>query len=240
MNSEPIKVLIVEDMLLVAEDIAGKLRKHSFQVTAICATAEEAIDSANANPPDLVLMDIHLAGKMDGITAASIIRRSHDLPVIYLSDHTDSATLERAKKTLPANYLTKPFQEPDLIRAIDFAFHNFRNRTASVKAPPEFIFLRTDHQAFVKIPLKDILYLEADRAYCKIVCKDKTHVLSTSMNHIVDQINSPDFIKVHRSFVVNINAITGFDGNMVKVGGQDITMNKEAKDLLSARLKFIK
>jgi DNA-binding LytR/AlgR family response regulator len=235
-----IKVLVVEDNAIVAEDIAAKLRKHDLTVTGICSSGEEAVEAAQIDPPDLVLMDIKLSGRIDGITSATIIKKAKDLPIIYLSDFTDNKTIERAKKTFPENYLSKPFAEVELIRAIDLAFHNFSHRGSPKQESPEFIFLRTDSQAYVKITVGEILFLEAERAYCKVVCKTKAYTMSTSMNHVYDQISSPDFIKVHRSFIININNIQQFEGNMVKVGGTEITMNKEGKEALAARLKFIK
>jgi DNA-binding LytR/AlgR family response regulator len=241
MTEHVIKVLVVEDKMLIAEDIASVLRRHGFEVTAICGSAEEAIESAGENPPDLVLMDIQLAGKMDGITAAGVIKKLMDVPVVYLSDYTDKDTIQRAKQTLPENYLSKPFQEHDLVRAIELAFHNFNNRSRQKQLIQDAVFLRTENQSFIKIPLNEILYLEADRAYCKVICKTgQAHLLSSSMNHVHEQLPQENFMKVHRSFVINIDSITGFEGNMVKIGKVEITMNNKAKDELTSRLKFIK
>lgn len=241
MITDSINVLVVEDKLLIAVDIASKLRKHALNVTGICASGEEAVDHVYKERPDLILMDIQLSGKMDGIAAAATLKRHYNIPIIYLSDFTDSKTLERAKKTLPENYLSKPFQEPDLIRAIDLAFHNFNNRPSEkVSLASDFIFLRTESQAYVKIPVKEILFLEADRAYCKVICKEKTHTMTTSMNHIHEQIKNADFVKVHRSFVVNLANIDSFEGNFLKIGGSDIPINKEGKDIITSRLNLIK
>lgn len=240
MRQEIINVLVVEDKLLIAEDIAAKLRKHGLTVAGICTSGEEAVEKALALRPDLLLMDIALAGEMDGITAAAIIKKAFDVGIVYLSDLTDPQTLDRAKKTLPENYLAKPIQEAELIRAIDFAFYSFNNRSSKASTSFDFVFLRTDNQAYIKIRLNDILYLEADRAYCKIVCKDKTYTMSTSMNHVNEQIRNPDFVKVHRSFIINVNNIAAIEGNSLRIGATEITMNKEGKDILIARLKFIK
>jgi DNA-binding LytR/AlgR family response regulator len=241
MNSDQINVLVVEDQAIVAEDIATKLRRHGMHVSAICSSAEEAIDSALSNSPDIILMDIQLKGKMDGITAASVIRRSQDVPVVYLSDLRDTATVERAKKTFPESYLTKPFVEEDLVRAIEFACHNHNNRQVRGKTTvDDAVFLRTESQTFIKVLMRDILYLEADRAYCKVVCREKVYILSSSMNHIFEQIESDHFIRVHRSYIINIACITEFEGNVVKIGDKEITMNRESKEVLIARLKFVK
>jgi DNA-binding LytR/AlgR family response regulator len=237
---EKIKVLIVEDHLLVAEDISTKLKKHSLDVMGMFTSGEEAIDFVESHVPDLILMDIQLAGKLDGIATAIKIQSKHDIPIIYLSDYTDSDTINRAKETTPANYLAKPFLETDLIRAIDFAFHNSsikkKNNSTLLK---EHIFVR-ENQAFVKIPIQDIQYLEAERSYCNIVCINKTYMLSKAMSHIYEQIESPEFVKIHRSHIINVNKIESIEGNVVRIGTHEIQMSKEYRDDLLNKLKFVK
>ncbi len=238
---EKIKVLIVEDKVLTAEDIATRLRKHAMEVIGICASGEEAVETAVEKKPDLILMDVQLAGKMDGITAAQTILQSQDVSIIYLSDLADPRTLERAKKTQPANYLTKPFNEADLVRAIDLAFSNANARKHAGRASmSESIFLRVDNQVFVKLITDDILYLEADRAYSTLVTTTKKFKLSTSMNHIHAQLNNTDFIRVHRSHIINVNRITELEGNVIKLGAYEIQMGKEYRENLMNVLKIVK
>jgi DNA-binding LytR/AlgR family response regulator len=237
---EKIKVLIVEDMLMIAEDIAFRLTKNEMEVVGTCSSGEEAIDMAQKKRPDLILMDIGLSGEIDGITTAQRIHAQQFIPIIYLSDYTDSNTLGRAKKTLPANYLAKPFNEPDLIRAIDIAFTNARHMPSEHNRFKDQVFLRTNNQAFVKLDVKDILYLEADRAYCNIMTTSKEYKLSTSMNHVFEQFAHEDFIKVHRSYIVNIKQITALDGNVIHFGEKEVTMSKEYRDDLIRLLKIIK
>ncbi|SKC85964.1 response regulator [Ohtaekwangia koreensis] len=239
---EKIKVLIVEDQLLIAEDIASRLEKHDLEIAGTCSSGEEAIASIEYIFPDLILMDINLSGTLDGIATAKAIQDKHDIPIIYLSELVDSKTVDRAKKTLPAAYLSKPFHEADLIRAIDLAFHNARARKQAIpSALNNFVFLRTDNQSYLKLAMEDILYLEADRAYCSLVCvKGVKYTLASSMSHVLNQLNSRDFMKVHRSFTVNINKITAFDGNLIKLGTLEVQMSKEFKNELMSRLKFIK
>jgi DNA-binding LytR/AlgR family response regulator len=237
---EKIKVLIVEDKLLIAEDVAARLEKHSMEVVAICSSGEEAIEKAKNKNPDLILMDIELAGAMDGISAAQSILQHQFIPVIYLSDYTDNKTLERAKKTQPANYLTKPFNEADLIRAIDLAFNNARNIPITGSRLSRPVFLRTESQVYIKLDLQEILYLEADRSYCKVITETRTFTLSTSMNNVYEQLNHEDFIKVHRSYIVNVNRITSLDGNSVKIRETEIQMSREYRDDLMGLLKIIR
>lgn len=235
-----IKVLVVEDSALIAEDIAFKLGKHHFDVVEIFDKGEDALEYLKKSQPDLVLLDIRLAGALDGISTGYMIQNTYSLPIIYLSDLADAQTLNRAKQTRPANYLTKPFNEADLVRAIDLAFSNFTTQAAVPGAQkPDHIFIKNDN-SFVRILLKDILFLHADRSYCNIVTEEKTYVQSVSMNHVYEQINNKDFIRIHRSHVVNINKVTAIEGNLVKVGEHTLEMSKSMRDELIGRLTFLK
>ena len=116
-------ILIVEDEALVAEDLSIKLARLGYEVRGVTALGEEAALLARERRPDLVLMDIRLKGPMDGIAAAEIIRRECDLPVIYLTAHSDRATLQRAKLTEPFGYILKPFEELELETHIEMALY---------------------------------------------------------------------------------------------------------------------
>jgi DNA-binding LytR/AlgR family response regulator len=237
---EKIKVLVVEDSALIAEDIAYKLGKHHFEVMEICDKGENALEYLKKNEPDLVLLDIKLAGALDGISTGYIIQNTYSVPIIYLSDLADAETLKRAKQTRPANYLTKPFNEADLVRAIDLAFSNFTTQPTSVNTnKPDHIFVKHEN-TFVRVPLSEILFLHADRSYCNIVTEEKTFVQSVSMNHVFDQINSKDFVRIHRSHVVNVHKVTAIEGNMVKLGKHSLEMSKGMREELMNRLTFLK
>ncbi|HLT74768.1 MAG TPA: response regulator [Ohtaekwangia sp.] len=239
--NETISVMIVEDQLLVAEDIRLKLEKHGMHVTGLYVSGEEAIERLHDDNPDLVLMDINLAGKMDGVEAAELMQRSGRIPVVYLSELSDQDTFRRARKTMPESYLTKPFRETDLVHAIEIAFNNTRTRGNAVpEKRNDFVFLRTDNQVFVKVRIDDILFLRAERAYCDVVCADKTYTLSNSMNQVAEQIGSSFLIRIHRSYMANVNHITGFDGNVVRVGNHELQMSKEMKNDVMAQLRFIR
>lgn len=235
-----IKVLVVEDSALIAEDIALKLRRHQFDVLEVFDRGEDALEFLKDHEADLVLLDIKLAGALDGISTGYIIHNTYKLPIIYLSDLSDRETLHRAKQTRPSNYLTKPFNEADLVRAIDFAFSNFISEPRpQPTGGHDHIFVKTDN-SFERILLEDILYLHADRSYCNIVTEKKTYVQAVSMNHVIDQISSPDFVKIHRSNVVNVRKVTGIDGNMVKIGSHTLEMSRSMRDDLIGRLTFLK
>ena len=116
-------ILIVEDEGIVAEDLAGKLGRLGYEVSGIVSAGEEAVALTLRLHPALVLMDISLAGPMDGIAAAEAIRRQYDVPVVYLTAHSDPATLARAKLTGPFGYILKPFEQRDLATQIEMALY---------------------------------------------------------------------------------------------------------------------
>ncbi len=117
------KILIVEDESIVALNIKNRLEGLGYAVVATISSGESAIEAAAKNRPDLVLMDIKLKGKIDGIEAAGQIRSRFQIPVVYLTAYTDDETLNRAKLTEPYGYILKPFESRDLCTTIEIALY---------------------------------------------------------------------------------------------------------------------
>ncbi|MBN1347921.1 PAS domain S-box protein [candidate division KSB1 bacterium] len=118
-----IQLLIVEDERLVSEDLRRCLEKLDYHIAGIASSGEEALQKAEEQKPDLVLMDIILRGKMNGIEAANRIRSCFNIPIVYLTAYTDTDTLTRAKVTEPYGYIVKPFDERDLYCTIEMALY---------------------------------------------------------------------------------------------------------------------
>lgn len=130
MNDTRPSILIVEDEGVIALDIRATLGRLGYAVAAVAATGSEAIARVEELRPDLVLMDIHLRGEMDGVEAARAIRDRFGVPVIYLTAFADPATLQRARITEPFGYLLKPFEERELHIVIEMALqrHDLQRR----------------------------------------------------------------------------------------------------------------
>lgn len=116
-----LKILIVEDELLIAKGLARKLKKLGYPVIEIVASGEEAIQYSKINQPDLILMDIVLEGDMDGIEAAQKINEFQSIPIIYLTAYADDDTLVRAEETNYYGYLLKPYKERELYATLKMA-----------------------------------------------------------------------------------------------------------------------
>ncbi len=143
----PAKILIVEDEGLTAMELQRKLKSAGYDVPTFAFSGKEAIKKAEELKPDLVLMDIFLKGKIDGIDAAAQIKKDLGIPIIYLTAHGDSNTKERAKNTEPSAYLLKPFDIDVLQKNIDKAlyhhkndkthYNDFKNQSEPKKLPSE-------------------------------------------------------------------------------------------------------
>lgn len=124
-KSDKKKILIVEDQLIIAMDLKQTLEGLGYGVTGIAGTAEECFKYFEQEKPDLVLMDIMLSGNVDGIYAAEVIHKDFDVPIIYLTAHSDDNSLLRANLTGPYGYIVKPIEERDLYTSIEIALHRF-------------------------------------------------------------------------------------------------------------------
>ena len=123
MTMEKTRILIVEDEGLIARDIEDMVRNAGYEVCSVVGTGEDAIKKAETTHPDLILMDIILRGAMDGVEAAEKIREQFNIPVIYLTAHTDENTLERAKLTEPLGYTLKPVEQKELMTVMEMALY---------------------------------------------------------------------------------------------------------------------
>lgn len=125
----PARILVVEDESIVAFNLQQRLSQLGYDVPAIAVSGQESFELVSQTLPDLVLMDIHIQGDMDGIEVAARLQETHAIPVIYLTAYSEDSTLERARKTRPYGYLLKPFSERELHATIQMAFERHKLET---------------------------------------------------------------------------------------------------------------
>jgi len=123
---EPAQIVVVEDEHIVALDIKMHLQKYGYEVPGMFASGEELLESFESLHPDLVLMDIKLQGKLDGLETSKIIKEKYNVPVILLTAFADEATIERAKTIEPFGYIIKPFEEKELRTTIVIALYKHK------------------------------------------------------------------------------------------------------------------
>lgn len=227
-----IKVLIVEDNPITAQDLEEILTENGIKVVGIARTANQAINKARDLQPDILIMDIKLDGSKDGISAVQEIYKTDYYPVIYLTANTDREHVEKAYSTSPAAFLSKPFDHKDLVHAIELAFVNHYKKVFDSSEIPEMnksIFLKNGDK-YEKIGIDEIQLIKADGSYSSVVTKTQTFSISLNLQGLSDKIKNPLFFRLHRSYIVNLKCITGFDNQFVFIDKLTIPYSKNYRD----------
>ena len=241
---QPLKILIVEDEMLIAANLAMQLKTIGYLITDTVPRGEDAVNAIKMDRPDLVLMDINLKGEMDGIETAAKMQAHSPMPIIYLTANTDAAHFERAKMTNPYAFLSKPFKKLDLKHAVELAAEKILAERNKPEAQPEKfvlndrIFVR-HHEVMVKIIIDDIYYLEADRNYCQVYTKANTYLLVNTLKNMEDKLPVEQFQRIHRSFIVNLKHVDEVALSHVMVENKTLPLSKELRKDLLDRLKMI-
>ena len=243
---ENIRILIVEDEPIIAADLADRLLDMGFDIAGQCETGEEALALVQHRPPDLILMDIQLAGPLDGIETARKIMEQRPTPVVFLSSNNDDATFARAKTTLPAAFLSKPFRGRDLKHAIELAIHRAAPPTPTAPAETEQTYLFEDRifiktkDRMVRLFLRDILWLEADDYYCKLILTGKEILITQTLKQIGETLAAvPELMRVHRSYIVNLAHVEEIGDLYLFIANRQIPINKASRDEILTRVKKI-
>jgi DNA-binding LytR/AlgR family response regulator len=245
----PIKILVVEDEMIIAAKISMFLTELGYEVTGIIPRAEEALLHIESNPPNIALLDIQLKGSMNGITLGEVLHQAFQIPVVFLTANADDKTFEEAKKAKPYAFLAKPFKKTDLKRAIELTISlmtddtsTFRKKVSGDDSTPlvlsDRIFVYHNDKK-VKILLDEILYIEADRNYCRIITHEKNYLLTMPMKSLEEELPAALFQRIHRSFIVNLSHVNEFGESIVKVGEKHLTISKTYKKEFLMRIKSV-
>jgi signal transduction histidine kinase len=184
-----VRILVIEDEGIVAIDLEMRLADLGYHVVATVPSAEAAFDLLNIETVDLILMDIHLQGQMDGIAAAARIKQKKDIPIIFVSAYTDDETLKKAMETEPFGYILKPFSERSLQVSIEIALYKHRMET-DLKESYRQLALEKNQLAYrVEERTKELSIANAELAYANRQ-KDEflanmSHELRTPLNSIL-------------------------------------------------------
>jgi two-component system, response regulator PdtaR len=249
------KILIIEDEFILASELSDTLESEGYEVVFTADNGQEALDFYKENEVDLVLCDININGDWDGIETVTRLIAIKQVPIIYLTAFTDKDTLERAKLTFPAAYIPKPYHITNLRMAIELAINNFavkiqpnhlnilKDGKPDIQSKEMFlqvnddIFIKQNYQ-FVKFSLSEILYLEADNIYTNIITNQKKYAIRQAIGNVHERLPMKNLVRVHRSFVVNINKIDSFNEYEVIVHGHTIPISRTYKDEFMKHFMF--
>lgn len=245
-------ILVVEDEAIVSKDIQQSLKKLGYNIVGAAATGEKAIELANEEKPDLVLMDIMLKGDMSGIDTAEKIKETLNIPVIYLTAYADENTLAKAKVTEPYGYIIKPFKEIDLHTSIEMALYKHSKEREVIKErdflyalvegkEDEGVIFVKSNSRLVKVKTAEILFVEALKDYVVINTPEAKYTIHSTMKDIQRKLPQKDFQRIHRSYIVRLDKIVAIEQpNVVIEGGKKLLpIGGSYKDDLFSRINLV-
>lgn len=241
------KILIVEDEMIIAANISMQLKNLGYEITGLLPRVDEVLPSIIENTPDIILLDINLNAEIDGIELAHIIQKSHSIPIIFLTANSDTAHFNRAKATNPFAFLSKPLKKIDLQRAVELAVIRIDHEKSkngpeleTISSSPllDCIFVRS-HDKMVKVCIDDIYYIEAERNYCKIFCREKEHLIVSTLKELDEKLVAKNLMRIHRSFIINLKHIDEIATSHVVIGKKAIPISAELKKVLLQHIQKV-
>ncbi|NIG56948.1 LytTR family DNA-binding domain-containing protein [Chitinophaga sp. Cy-1792] len=234
---QQIKCLVVDDEPFARELMSTYIAKvPQLELVGICENAWEAIDIMQQQPVDLLFSDI----RMPNINGIEMIRSLSQMPLVIFTTASPDYAVQGYELDV-VDYLMKPFGFERLLRAINKAkatLQQRRQNQVQVKDKPAttFMFVK-DGQKLSKVVFDDIYYVEGMKDYIKIVTNQETHIIYQRMKHMEDMLPSKQFIRVHKSYIVRLNAIKNIIGNTAElVNSHSIIISKQYKSELNKRL----
>ncbi|NNL09765.1 MAG: response regulator [Croceitalea sp.] len=242
----PIKILIVEDNVIIADDMQSMLEEIGYEVVDNVIVYEQAVEVLRNTHVDLVLIDIILASDKTGIDLGKHIRNVYNIPFIFVTSNSDKATVENAKTVKPDGYLVKPFEQQDLYTSIEIALSNFNySRKAESKeiggddgdsfmsdsVLKDSIFVKKQH-LYYRIQFGDIQFIKADNVYLEVNTVDKKFLVRSPLKDYLEKLPKHKFYRAHKSYIVNVDHIDAINSKDIMINNTLIPISKDFKEFI--------
>ena len=235
-----IKVLIVEDIWIVSEEIKEIMESSGFEVIGQAEDSEAAFEVLEKTVADVVLMDIKIKGDLDGIQLAERILKKHNCAIIFLTAFLTPDLAARAKAIKPSAYIVKPFDGQNLQMAVELAFNNMAEEE---NGPEEESFIVSDHifvkdgERYKRIALTDILFVNAAGSYTEIITSEAKYSISINLKNFENKVNDKRFIRIHRSHLVNLFHVHQYDYGRVYIGDHSLPISAAYKEIFTKSIR---
>ncbi len=218
-----LNILIVEDELLIAEMLKDMLSQLEYNVVAVAKDFNKAVEVLKHNNDiNFVFLDITLKGEKSGLDIANHINDVYNIPFVFLTSHSDQETIKSAVSKHPHAYLIKPFTLADIFSTLELL--NSRDVTKN-----EYIVIK-DGYAKIKIDMNDIIFIKSDNIYIEINTKKKNYLLRNSLDGFMKEYDNSNFVRVHRSYIVNLINVQSVSGQTVIVDGNKVPFSRKYKN----------
>ena len=233
-----VKILIVEDELIVSMEISDLLEELGYEVLNAVTNYDDAVSCLISDEPDIALLDIQLEGEKDGIDLAHYIKENMNMPFIFLTSLADPRTINYAKTLNPNAYLVKPFNQDDLYTSIELAVYNFNDLSKdkiegkSEKLLIKDAFFVKGTNLFHKVKFSEIMFIKSEHVYLEIyTVEGKRHLVRSSMSDFKDSLPE-NFYRVHRSYTINLEYLDSINSLYVKIKEYEIPSGRAYKSQL--------
>jgi two-component system response regulator LytT len=242
---QPIKILIVEDNVIIADDMQSMLEEIGYEIVDNVIVYEQAVEVLKNNQVDLVLIDIILASDKTGIDLGKHIRENYNIPFIFVTSNSDRATVENAKTVKPNGYLVKPFEQQDLYTSIEIALSSFNyseksdngntddgeEKLMSNSVLKDSIFVKKQH-LYYRIQFGDIQFIKADNVYLEVNTADKKFLVRSPLKDYLEKLPQNKFYRAHKSYIVNVDHIDAINSKDIMINNTLIPISKEFKEFI--------
>lgn len=237
------RIGIIEDQPLIAEDVSMMLNEMGYETVWIAHDPSTAIAQLNKKEADLVLLDINLETGQEGLDIGAYIHKNISVPFIYMTSFSDKTTVDKAKFTEPSGYIVKPVDERDIQTSVEIALHNHRmaqmNHPEAASSDDQHMYIKSG-TVWERIHHETVQHLEASDNYTLIYTTDKKHVISKTLKTVMSMLPDQHYLRVHKSYVVNIDKIDSIQDGFLKIGKKDIPIGRSYKEELFSRLNLLK
>lgn len=238
-----INVLIIEDTPAESNALIKVLEAHNYSILGVATNFKDALGLFYETKPDIVIVDIFLNGSPDGIYFAETINIVPNAvkPFVFLTSSTDRQIFERAKLTQPFSYLLKPFNELEILYAIEMAIEKFYAQTDVFLGDEEDTVISDDYlfikkgKSLKKVNLTEIIYIEVEEKYCNIHTEKEKFVILISLTKMLQLLDDQMFSRTHRNYIVNIKKIQEIipaDNLIILSGDHKVTLSDTYKTII--------
>lgn len=235
-------VLIIEDDPHIAESLGEMLEILDHKVVGTAPSFEDSIKLLDDNDVEIALVDIQLKGEKTGIDVAEKLKSDYKLPFIFTTAFADKETIQRAAQHSPYGYIVKPYSMKEINAGIEVAIQNHQNIKAFKEDEGVFnqqsLFIKVNSR-LVRIDMKDILFVEAKGDYTVFKTRDKGYVVNSTFKNAEEKLDPNQFIRVHRSYIVNIEQVVDIEENNLLINEQIIPVSRGQKPNLMKRLNML-
>lgn len=240
---DQINVLIIEDTPEQSDALSKVLLENNYNIVGVAQNYTDALSLFYKNTIDIIIIDVFLDGKPEGITFAETINivPNASKPFVFLTSSQDRQIFERAKLTNPFSFLMKPFNELEILYAIEMAVEKFYSQPNVFLSEEQDTVISHDYlfikkkKSLKKVALADILFIEVEDRYCNIVTEKEKFVILISLTKILELLDKSKFTQTHRNFIVNIEKIEEIiiaDNLIILKGNHKINLSDKYKDFL--------